>query len=265
MSSATRICWLALFFHTGPVFALNGAGALTPSVPLDQAALCPLAMLQTQALAKDCKLGTDGEVLYECDGVSVNASCGNWGRSPGSSRDYSPMRFLYFIDNLERNDRRRSFGLDLYRESFAAYLTHGASSQLLLDKDDALILSPTGIPQLSENALDGDCGQEKTRRVEVTPIQGPNWSGWMYEQVFAAPKKQLPAQCQKFTPQYRCVTLLFGNDKVAASLPNYCFLRKKVNNLRTELSFDVFMDMIKTIRFDEGAVVPAPFVQPLGK
>jgi hypothetical protein len=222
-------------------------------------------MLQTQSLARDCKVDSEGKAAFECGGVNVGARCGDWHRFSGDAHDTSGLAFVYYLDNLERTSNFRSFEMSLYRIPFDEYMARGASSQLLLDKNDALILSPTGIPQLSDNALDGACGQEKTRRVEVTPIQGSNWSGWMYEQVFAAPKKTLPAQCQKYTPQYRCVTLLFGNDKVAASLPNYCFLRKKVNNLRTELSFDVFMDMIKTIRFDEGALLPVQTLQSVGK
>jgi len=217
-------------------------------------------MLQTQALAKSCKLGPDGKAEYECDGIKVEAGCGGWHRLPGFSIDTSGLSFLYYIDNLERNETRRYREGSLYREPFSTYLSRGAGSQLMFNADNTLSLSPDGIPQLSNDVLDGDCGQEKTRRVEVTPIQGANWSGWMYEQVFAAPKKKLPSRCQKFTPQYRCVTLLFGNNKVSASMPNYCFLRKKVNNLRVELSFDVFMDMIKTIKFEEGEVVPLQLI-----
>jgi len=126
------------------------------------------------------------------------------------------------------------------------------------EEDDHLIRSTEGLPQIAKEELVGDCGQEQTRKIEITPIAGPNWTGWMWEQSFAAPKKKLKASCQKFTRDFRCVALVFGNDKMSAAFPTYCFLRKKVNNLDTELSFDVFMDMIKTIRFNEGSIPERP-------
>lgn len=77
----------------------------------------------------------------------------------------------------------------------------------------------------------------------------------MWEQSFAEPKKKLGSQyCQKFTPRYRCIALVIGNDTVSAALGSYCFLSKKLDNLDDELSYDVFMDMVKTLRFKEGAI-----------
>lgn len=231
-----------------------------PTVPINPAYQCPFTMLQTQSLSNECKIGKDGKAIYECDGIKVEIGCNMWRRSEGYSYDYSGTTFHYFIENLERYETYRHFDLEMYRKSFNSYLQEGADSDFVRDENDTLIMSKDGQPQLSERALRGDCGQEKNRQVIVKPIEGANWAGWMYEQKFTSPKKKLLPHCQKYTPQYKCVTLLFGNNKVTAYSPNYCFLRKKVNNLRVELSFDVFMDMIKTIRFNEGEVVPLNLV-----
>lgn len=247
----TTICiWTVQFA------AFAGEVILKPSVPLNSQYNCPLTMLQTQALSNECKIGSDGKVVYECDGVKVDVTCGKWRHSDGDTIENSDATFHYLIENLERNENFRHLRVDLTRKSFNSYLTEGADSDFIRDENGVLILSKDGLPQLTELALRGDCGQEKNHQIIVTPIEGANWAGWMYEEKFTAPKKKLPTQCRKFTPQYRCVALYFGNNKVAASLPSYCFLRNKVNNLRVELSFDVFMDMIKTIRFNEGEVVP---------
>jgi hypothetical protein len=40
-------------------------------------------------------------------------------------------------------------------------------------------------------------------------------------------------------------------------MPSMCFLRKMVNNINRELSYDIFINMINSIKFREGTI-PAP-------
>ena len=166
----------------------------------------------------------------------------------------SIMSVIYFRHGIENKEFYRHFDGIVRRSSLTSFVKSNPDNFFLQSEvDDHLILASDGLPQLSSWNIEGDCGQENVRTISVTPITGPNWMGWMWEQSFAAPKKKLKESCQKFTPAYRCVALVFGNDKMSASFPTYCFLRKKVNDIDTELSFDVFMDMIKTIRFNEGS------------
>ena len=62
--------------------------------------------------------------------------------------------------------------------SVTDFVEMGARGMLLTsDEDNHLIRSPDGLPQLAKWALLGDCGQESNRRIDVAPINGPNWKG----------------------------------------------------------------------------------------
>lgn len=223
---------------------------LRPRIPLHPkvAKLCPVSILTTFSLKKGCT-GTEQEpVLSGCKGIYTGFSCGEW------IDGFAPLSLEYFQHNLEHNDFLRHADFGLYRKSLDKFVRGGAAGNLAgSDQNGNIILDSAGFPVLID--LIGDCGQEKTRKIETTPISGENWKGWMWEQSFAEPKKKLSSPyCRKFTPKYRCISLVIGNDKVSAAFSAYCFLRKKVDNLDDELSYDVFMDMIKTLRFKEGSV-----------
>ena len=176
-----------------------------------------------------------------------------------SERGNAGLTFTYFQYLIEHNDFFRSIDIDLRAESINDYIEKGAGQLLLVSEDShALVRTSDGTPVLSELNELGDCGQERNRKIIATAIQGKNWKGWLFEQSFSAPKKVLKKNhCKVFTPTYRCVSIIFGNDRYAASMPSRCFLRKMVGNIDNELSYDIFINMISSLKFRDGTI-PAP-------
>ena len=166
------------------------------------------------------------------------------------------LTFTYFQYLIQHNDFRRSIDIDLRAESINDYVEKGAGRLLLVSEEsNALVRTSEGTPVLSELNELGDCGQERHRKIMTTTIQGKNWNGWLFEQSFPAPQKVLKNQCKMFTPAYRCVSIIFGNDRYSASMPSRCFLRKMVGNIDNELSYDIFINMINSIKFKKGTIL----------
>jgi len=235
------------------VAAWGSEDSLRPTVPLTTSKKCPATILVPFSLKKPCGGTHDSPDLRGCKGVWIEPNCAEW--ATYENREYATLDLTYFQYNLEHNEFLKHIQFDLHHESLDQFVRRGAGRELVVSaEDEQVVLDANGVPQLASPI--GACGQEKKRKVDVKPISGENWKGWAWEQSFSAPEKKLTdPYCKKFTPNYRCVTLIFGNDKVSALFPAYCFLRKKVDHLDDELSFDVFMDMVKTIRFKEGAVI----------
>jgi hypothetical protein len=94
-----------------------------------------------------------------------------------------------------------------------------------------------------------NCGSPTT--VSIMPISGENWHGWLAEESFGKP----PRGCKlvkEYSPAFRCVHLMIGNEKMVAQLGGVCLLRKKEYSLKNGFSYDLFVDMVKSIRFNEG-------------
>jgi hypothetical protein len=87
---------------------------------------------------------------------------------------------------------------------------------------------------------------------KVLEVSGVNWSGWVIESVF---RKPISLRAKKFCPEssnrYQCINMAIGNEKASAVLHPRCFLRRPDNTLHTEMSFDMFMEMMKTWQFKE--------------
>ena len=92
------------------------------------------------------------------------------------------------------------------------------------------------------------CGVLST--VTVTPLAGENWHGWIIEESYGKPQKNCNLR-KEYTRAYRCVHLMIGNDKMVAQLDGVCLLRKKEYSLVNGFSYDLFIDMVKSIRFNE--------------
>ncbi|MFL9920612.1 hypothetical protein PQR75_35645 [Paraburkholderia fungorum] len=87
-------------------------------------------------------------------------------------------------------------------------------------------------------------------RTEITPISGANWHGWLAEEVYGKSHSS-KGRCKFTSPEYRCVSLVIGNTKMSAESANRCLLKKTTTNLEEGLSYDLFMQMIESIRFNE--------------
>lgn len=89
-------------------------------------------------------------------------------------------------------------------------------------------------------------------KTTITPLHGVNWHGWIAEDTFQTPRRGCIPGDRDFTSDYRCIHVMVGNDKMTAELDNVCLLRKREYDLYNGFSYDLFMDMLKTLRFKEG-------------
>jgi hypothetical protein len=93
-----------------------------------------------------------------------------------------------------------------------------------------------------------NCGTPTT--VKIAPISSENWHGWIAEESFGNASKGCKL-VKEYTPAYRCVHLMIGNEKMVAQLGGVCLLRKKELSLEHGFSYDLFIDMVKSIHFNE--------------
>jgi hypothetical protein len=84
----------------------------------------------------------------------------------------------------------------------------------------------------------------------ITPIKGSNWHGWIAEETFQKARGRCkPAK--EYTSRYRCIHVMIGNEKMTAQIAGVCLLRKREYSLENGFSYDIFMDMLKTLHFTE--------------
>lgn len=108
-----------------------------------------------------------------------------------------------------------------------------------------------GTPTLRSAAAYGGSNCGPATGVQVTPINGINWHGWIAEEKFEKTKKGCHPE-KEFTNKYRCVHVMVGNDVMTAQLTGVCLLRSREFSLENGFSYDIFIDMIKSMRFIEG-------------
>ncbi|CAE6741993.1 hypothetical protein [Paraburkholderia haematera] len=96
---------------------------------------------------------------------------------------------------------------------------------------------------------ESNCGDPVTK-TDITPIHGSNWHGWIAEETFAKPHGRCkPAK--EYTSRYRCIHVMVGNNKMTAQLDGVCLQRKRELSLENGFSYDLFMDMLSTLRLRE--------------
>ena len=208
---------------TNAVKATNSNGEAMPSTPIpkEQANACQLTMLFPRILTEEANsIGCEYEKTN--DGFNAIVS-------------------TYYVNGFASPQTARRMEMDIYEKSIDTVIKNYSESTIYRDEHGEL---DTGFdaPETCHTA---------DPHTIVTPLTGPNWHGWVVEEAFDKPKhKIINDDCLKFTPSYRCVSLLIGNDKMSLTLSGYCFLRKHEDSLQTELSYDIFMDMIKSIHFN---------------
>jgi hypothetical protein len=121
----------------------------------------------------------------------------------------------------------------------------GADSVFRLNPDKSKPILARGSAYKESNCA------EPVTKIKVTAIRGSNWHGWIAEETFAkAHARCKPAR--EYTSRYRCVHVMVGNDKMTAQLDGVCLLREHELSLENGFSYDLFMDMLKTLHFKEG-------------
>jgi hypothetical protein len=106
-------------------------------------------------------------------------------------------------------------------------------------------------PKLVEGATFPWSGCGPVIKTTTTPLQGINWRGWIAEDTFQPPRKGCVPADKEYTPAYRCIHVMVGNAKMTAMLGGVCLLRNREYSLENGFSYDLFMDMLKTLRFKE--------------
>jgi hypothetical protein len=145
--------------------------------------------------------------------------------------------------NLSPNEADKLVEFDVYRKSLAAVISEKGNDYVWCDSN--------GRFYLGSDANFTDCGDRVHARI-ATPASGFNWHGWLVTSTFSQPRSEhVVAGCPHYTQNYRCVSMVFGNEKNSAVLHSRCFLRKHDNTLHIDLSFEMFMAMMKTWQFKE--------------
>ncbi|WP_322072168.1 hypothetical protein [Paraburkholderia bannensis] len=121
-------------------------------------------------------------------------------------------------------------------------LSNSGESILKFNQGDG---QPVLVPRFAYK--ESDCGAPVVKTI-VSPIHGENWHGWIAEETFAKAHGQCkPAK--EYTESYRCIHVLVGNEKMSAQLDGVCLLRKLEYSLKNGFSYDLFINMMKTLRF----------------
>lgn len=128
----------------------------------------------------------------------------------------------------------------------------GIEKKVRLDGDGIFsAVSDSSLPTLRSAAAYGESNCGAVTDVQIKPINGVNWHGWIAEEQFGKVRKGCQPQ-KEFTKKFRCVHIAVGNEAMTAQLTGVCLLRKKEFSLENGLSYDIFMDMIKSLRFVDG-------------
>lgn len=110
--------------------------------------------------------------------------------------------------------------------------------------------SESGTPKLRSAAAFGESNCGPATHVQIKQISGNNWHGWIAEEKFGKVQKGCRSE-KEFTKKYRCVHAMVGNNAMTAQLAGVCLLRKREFSLENGFSYDIFMDMIKSLRLSE--------------
>lgn len=193
--------------------------------------------------------------------ANVEERCGVSMRTPNLKRvDEQPISFAcsgayksgaYTVMNM---DFQYDPNFELSGGSRISFVVDGLSiERKMAAAGNSIFRLETGyeLPTLAPDSAykESNCGNPVTK-IDIAPIQGSNWHGWIAEETFAkAHGRCKPAK--EYTSRYRCVHVMAGNDKMTAQLDGVCLLRKRELSLENGFSYDLFMDMLKTLRFKE--------------
>lgn len=185
---------------------------------------CGLSMQVPQLVnVFDQSLGFDCTGSYENDdGASLSA---NFQYDPNLGSGGSVLTF-----DVE------AVGIDKKMEN-------GRESLFKIDDGNALPRLKSGSSISTSN-----CGTSPN--VKVIALSGVNWYGWIAEESYGKPAHGCKL-VKEYTSAFRCVHLMIGHKKMVAQVGGVCLLRRKEHSLENGFSYDLFMDMVKSIRFNE--------------
>jgi hypothetical protein len=89
-------------------------------------------------------------------------------------------------------------------------------------------------------------------KTRIEKIDGENRHGWLAEDSYKTNDKSAstPESCGRYLKANRCVRMAIGNSKFSATMAQYCLTGNPEDfDLDAGLSYDIFLKIIKTIRF----------------
>jgi hypothetical protein len=189
---------------------------------------------------EQCGMSFNTPALKSVSDQTIGFGCTGSYKSGGQA--VMEMDFQYDPNFNPRGGDNISFvieNIDIDRK-----IAFGGDSVFRLKPGDSLPVLATGSAYKNSNCND------PVTKTKVTPIQSGNWHGWIAEETFAkAHGRCKPAK--EYTSRYRCVHVMVGNVKMTAQLDSVCLLRKRELSLENGFSYDLFMDMLRTLRFKE--------------
>ena len=138
----------------------------------------------------------------------------------GSPRNgYVSILLMNFQYDPNQGSGGSSLNFEIENVGIDERIAKGGSSLFKIDEQKSLPILGSGA-----SVATSKCGTSPS--IEVTPISGTNWHGWIAEESFG----KAPRSCKlskEYTRAYRCVHLMIGNDKMVAQIDGVCLLRKK--------------------------------------
>jgi len=128
----------------------------------------------------------------------------------------------------------------------------GIDKKISSGRDSIFKLTPgRKDPILASEATykESNCGAPVVKTV-ISPIQGNNWHGWIAEESFGKGRGRCVPD-KEYTNRYRCIHVMVGNDKMSAQLAGVCLLRNLEYSLENGFSYDLFLKMMKSLRFSD--------------
>lgn len=235
------MCQLLLRFGLLGITALTSFSVIgqfsTPSVKLSAI---------SEEDAKRCGMNISTPDMTDIYGKPLHFDCTANGQIKGNDFRIATMDFQY-----DPNSRRVSNNITFYVGGVKL-----SKAKKLLSSDFFALNDGETIDQFSGKAIHRRdktyCGLVVTTKVK--PIRGSNWTGWIAEDSYNGLPHPSCASPEEYTSRYRCVSLIVGNENMSAAMSQACLLRKSEDNIQVGLSYDVFIEMAKTIRFNEGHI-----------
>ena len=105
---------------------------LRPHIPLNPevAELCPVSILSTYSLKKNCSGTPENPILSGCKGVHFAYGCGRGWTNTG----YTSLSLEYFKYNIEHNEFMRFLEIGLHHQPFEQFVEQGAKGAFFKDK-----------------------------------------------------------------------------------------------------------------------------------
>lgn len=209
--------------------------------PVDAVPLSGVGINVTSPKVKEqCGLSISTPVLESISGQTIGFGC--TGSFENGERAVMEMDFQYDPNFDTRGGDNISFVVE--KIGLNKKIAAGGDSVFQLKPDDK-------VPTLASDSAykKSNCGNPATK-THVMPIQGANWRGWIAEETFAKARGSCKS-AKEYTSSYRCIHVMVGNTSMNAQLDGVCLLRRRELTLKHGFSYDLFMDMLRTLRFTD--------------